>query len=487
MPQIQGQKQIQAERQLLRLSPQQLQLVKLIEMPINELEEHVKNEVIDNIALEEGKDNTDIDNGINLDEFEDEYNDSNSQKDDSSFDDYASPDDIPSYLYNQRETERTELPIGDTRSFIEDLTSQIAEHDLTEHEIQLIEYLIGSLNSNGFIERSNSDLSDDLIIYQGIETNEEELERIIHILQQFDPAGIGARNIQECLLIQLKREGFQNTLEYKIIEKNYDDFVAQRTEKLAREFSVATYQIQLAFNNLSRLNPHPGIALCESSIDRVQTIIPDFIVETNADGEIFITLNDGDIPELHVSKEYSEQLKNYINNSNKMSRSERDAFEYTRQKVEAARSFIESIKQRHNTLYQTMRAIVQYQKEFILTQDESTLKTMRLSDIAQQIDLDLSTISRVRNSKYVLIDGNMYSLDFFFRRSRINAEGEELEHSQIKNAIKQLIDSENKSNPLSDQQLEHILRKKGMNLSRRTIAKYRGQMGIPSTMQRKDK
>lgn len=485
MPQTQGQKQIQTERQLLRLSPQQLQLVKLIEMPVNELEEHIKNEVIDNVALEEGRGNREIE-GSDEDEPLDNEQVASGADSDSIFDDYASPDDVPSYLYNQRETERSEMPIGDTRSFIDDLTAQIAEHDLNEHQIQLIEYLIGSLNNNGFIDRSLSDLADDLIIYQGIETSEEELEQMIKILHQFDPAGIGARNIQECLLIQLERENLKDSLEYKIIENYYDEFVTQRTEKLSRELSITADRIHEAFSNLSRLNPYPGISLCESSIDRVQTIIPDFIVETTPDGNISITLNDGDIPELHVSKEYADQLKNYMSNSKNMSRSEKEAFEYTRQKVESARSFIASIQQRHNTLYQTMKAIAHYQKDFILTQDETMLRTMRLADIAEQVGLDLSTISRVRNSKYVLIDGSLYSLDIFFRRSRINAEGEEMEHSLITDTIRQLIDSEDKANPLSDQQLEKLLREKGINISRRTIAKYRGQMGIPSTMQRKD-
>ena len=505
---FQGELQVQTQQQLMHLSPQQLMLVKLLEMPIAELEQHVREEVIDNVALEEGNTHSDNvnDNSSDYDATQDEgddeygYDDNdydNIHPQDTSFDDYASPDDVPSYLYQQQESEHTEMPLGDTKSFMDDLNEQVAEFDLNEHERLLMLYLIGSLNNKGFIERDLRSMADDVIIYQGIDTSEEELEHLLHILQQFDPPGIGARNTQECLLIQIKRlqeadNERQNTddndycLEYEIIDNHYDDFVNQRTDRLTRQLGVSETIIKQAVAKISRLNPQPGISLCESASGQVQTVIPDFIVETTAEGNISFTINCGDIPELHISNDYLLQLKELEKRGGKMSRSEREAFEYAQQKIESAKGFIKAIQQRRETLQSTMKAIIHFQREFILTQDESALEPMRLVDIAERVGLDKSTISRVRNSKYVQIDGTIYPLDVFFKRQRTNADGEVLEQADICDLIKNLIDNENKSEPLTDQQLESALRDNGFNISRRTVAKYRQQMGIPSTKQRKD-
>ena len=244
-------------------------------------------------------------------------------------------------------------------------------------------------------------------------------------------------------------------------------------------------EIQKAFGGIKRLNPNPGTPLNESAGDRVQTIIPDFIIETSPDGDISLTLNNGHVPSLRVSREYAEQLKRYQSASKTMSRTEREAFAYTRQKVENAQLFINAIRQRHQTLYAVMDAIIHLQHDFILTQDETQLQPMRLVDVAEHTKLDLSIVSRVRNSKYVMIDGNVYPLDFFFLRSRTNAGGEELKHKEIKQQIRTLIEGEDRDNPYSDQQLEHLLHQSNMNVSRRTIAKYRGEMGIPTAINRK--
>lgn len=493
MPQHQGEYQIQQQRQQTKLSPQQLAVMKLIELPIGELEQCVKNNVIENTALEEGRQDFDKEeDDYQEDGIGEEYSNdtSRNEKTDTSFDDYASLDDVPSYLYNQREETRQEMPLGDTKSFMDDLIGQISDYDLNEHQQELLKYLIGSLNDDGFIERDIPGLVTDIILYHDIETDEEELTYLLHILQQFDPAGIGARNTRECLLIQLERrniaENPSELIEHRIIADYYDDLVNQRVESLARKLGVTVQRIHEAFENLSKLNPRPGIALCESANTVSQTIIPDFIIETSPDGTIDLSLNNGDIPELHISKEYEANLKLYQQNKGKMSRQAREAFEYTQQKVEKARFFIDSIRQRHNTLLSTMKAIIDYQREFILSQDESALVPMRLEDIAQRVGLDTSTISRVRKSKYAVVDGNIYPLDIFFKHARTNADGEIIEHSEVTDALRRLIDSEDKSNPLTDMQLSEKLKTAGFNISRRTIAKYRLGMGIPSTKDRRD-
>ncbi len=514
MAQKQGLYQTQTESQILKLSPQQLMLVKLIELPVSDLEERIKNEVIDNIALEEGRDSMseqertkDDDNSQVSDEEHADSAEESSRTEgtDMEYGDYSSPDDMPSYLVNRRENEGAEIPIGDTRSFIEDLEGQILEYDIPEQKKQIVKYLIGSLNNNGFIDRPLSHIVDELLFSHNIDTDEKEVEDALHILQQFEPAGIGARNLQECLLIQIdrirknKEEQNENKrwllkIGREIIAKEYDtwtkiadnpsDILERVAEPLSEQLGVSSEDVVAAISVISKLNPHPGRSLCESSDDRVQTIIPDFIIETDSDGNITMTLNEGELPELHVNQEYVKQLDIYMKRGSDMSRSEKEAFTYTKQKVDAARMFIESIKQRQRTLYVTMKTIIDLQRDFFLTQDEDALHPMVLRDVADKSQLDISTISRVCNSKFAMVDGRMYSLKHFFMRTRANAEGEEIQARKVNRLISSIIETEDKNKPYSDEQLMELLKKKGLNISRRTVAKYRDSMGIPTAKKR---
>lgn len=509
MPQDLSQHQLQTEQQQLRLSPQQLLTVKLLELSLLDLEKRVNDEVLDNITLEE--DYSRIHSNKDDSEHDDrDTSDGNSSGDEDTFvpegdqdeiqnneptdnsDNYDTDDD-QAYSY-RGENEGAEKPIGSTTSFIDDLNAQIADFDLDEHQQQLVEYLIGSLNEKGFIDVSLGTMVDDLAIYYYIDTSKAELEQMLQILQQFDPPGIGARSTQECLLLQLQRadstdngkQPSSNDLARQIIENHYDDFVNQRNETLMRKLSTDSIQLSAALDIIRHLNPYPGTALSESAADRVQTIIPDFIIETTPDGEISVTLNCGKLPELHISKEYIAQIEAYKKRSGKLSRLEHEAFTYAQQKVESARQFIAAMCQRQNTLKTTIQTIIQYQRDFILTQDESRLVPMRLTDIAKHLNIDISTISRVRTSKYVQIDGTTYPLSIFFKRAHTNAQGENIEQDNVCDTIRQLINTEDKANPLSDAQIVEKLKGQNINISRRTVAKYRGIMGIPTAKNRKD-
>ena len=350
------------------------------------------------------------------------------------------------------------------------------------------------MDNRGFIDRSLASISDDLLFHFNIDADIAEIEDALKILQQFEPAGIGARNLQECLLIQIDRklenssdESRKNRLELerKIILDHFDLLQHQNIDRIAKVTQSSREQVEKAVEGIGRLNPRPGLALCESADDRSQTIEPDFIIETSPDGMINIELNNGEVPELRVSRDYADQLKQYQQQADKMNRAQQEAFEYTRQKVEGAKMFIDAIKQRQQTLYNTMKAIVKLQKDFILTQDESQLRPMRLLDVAALTGQDVSTVSRVRKGKYAQIDGQLYALDYFFLRARTNADGETLEHREIKQRIREIIDSEEKSKPISDQKIADILTAENFNISRRTIAKYRNEMGILSTSERK--
>ena len=493
-----GQVQIQqlAERQLQKLTPQQLLNARLIELPIVELEDRVKTELLDNIALEEGRDHDETAQDDEADIYDDGNNTLTDEQGEG--DGQATlydEEDIPVYTSNTTRGTEEERPVGDTRSFLDYLHSQINDFDISPTERDIIEVLIGSLNENGFIDRSIDGISDDLLFKFNTDASRSEIEAAIQTLQKFEPAGIGARNLQECLLIQIRRQLADSEhltptrreilqLEQDIISNHFDSFKQQDTASVTSSTGAGEDQVAKAFEAISRLNPRPGLALSESADTGYQAIIPDFIIETSPDGNINIELNHGEVPELRVSRDYSEQLKQYQKAGTKLNRGQMEAFEYTRMKVEGARMFIESVKQRQRTLMQTMRAIVRLQRDFILTGDDSQLHTMRLADVAELAHIDISTVSRVRKDKYALVDGRLYPLDIFFLRSRTNADGETLSHQEVKQALREIIDAEDKTKPYSDQALEEELRKRGHNISRRTVAKYRNEMGIAAAQYR---
>ena len=489
MPQGQFEIQEQVERQLQKLTPLQLMTSRLLELSVVELEDKVKTESYENVALEEGHEN---DEGQNEEEeFEEKAEAPQNGSDD---DELYGEDDIPVYAPSNGKSYEEVIPIGDTKSFIEDLKRQVYDFNVTDKQQELIEYLIGTLDNRGFIDRPLASISDDLLFHFNIDADTAEIEEALKILQQFEPAGIGARNLQECLMIQLERK-LENVvdesrkkrleLEYSIIHDHFDLLQHQYIDRIVKATHASREQVEKAVEGIGRLNPRPGLALCESADDRAQTIEPDFIIETTPDGVINVELNNGEVPELRVSRDYADQLKQYQQQAEKMSRSQLEAFEYTRQKVEGAKLFIDAIKQRQHTLYNTMKAIVKLQKEFILTQDESQLRPMRLLDVAELTGQDVSTVSRVRKGKYVQIDGQLYALDYFFLRARTNADGETLEHREIKQRIREIVEQEDKTKPVSDQKIVDILTAEHLNISRRTVAKYRSEMGILSTSERK--
>lgn len=499
----QGQIQQQSNVQLQKLSPQQYLLAKLVELPIADLEQRVQDELFENVALEEG--HGDADQGdVEVEGGEKEQTDSDSLTDDNGADELPdSPmgddDELPVYASgHQTGHADADIPIGDTRSFIDDLEMQIGDYDVTEHQRQLITYLIGSLDDRGFVDRPLRNIADDLLFNHNIEVDEAELEEALTILQQFEPAGIGARTLQECLLIQIDRKiederGSGHTerlpllqLERSIIADHFQAFERNDPNRLAAELEVPLSKVRNAVAAIGRLNPHPGRSLHESADDRAQTIIPDFIVETDHESVISFSLNMGEVPPLRLNANYVQWLKdNQKHPADKMSRTEREALVYTKEKVDAARMFISSLQQRQQILSDTMKAVIEFQREFFLTQDDSTLRPLRLNDVASRAHANISTISRVINSKYVLLDGTLYPLKYFFLRTRVNAEGKVILRTKVAPLLREIIDGEDKQNPLSDDQISQIMRARGEAISRRTVAKYRDEMNIPSAVFRK--
>ena len=487
----QGSHQIQTQAQQLTqtLSPQQILVVKLLELPTMELEERVRAEILDNPALEEGKDIFEQDHS---EEFDADFNNDNSYtNEDISLGDYRTEDDIPDYKLQEHNRSRgevaEEIPFSDSVSFYEMLLEQLQMQRLTEEEKIMAEYLIGSLDDDGLLRKGTQTLIDELAIYRGIYTNEKEIDRILSIIQDFDPAGIGARSLQECLLLQLKRkpESPIKKVEVEIIEKYCDDFTRKNKEKIMLRMNLTEEEYDEAINELAKLNPRPGSSLGDIVGKNFQQIIPDFLVDSDETGNITFTLNNGNVPELHLSREFNELLEEHTTNKENQSKDSRDAFLFLKQKVDAAQNFINAIKQRHQTLLTTMQVIIDLQRPFFLEGDETLLKPMILKDVAEKAKLDVSTISRVSNSKYVQTNFGIFPLRFFFSDGYTTEEGEELSVREIKQLLKECIEHENKENPYNDDELADILREKGYPIARRTVAKYRQQLNIPTARLRR--
>lgn len=493
--------QTQKTEQQLRLSQQQLQAVRLLEMPIAEFEQQVKKELVDNPALEEGAPEERDNMGESVDELgnNDTGIDPYSDMDNENIANLSmySDDDLPVYTSGSGVTERNELPLGDSGSFIEYLESQMMNYDLSEEEEKMLRYLIGSLDNRGFIDGSIATITDELAFKEYLYVSEQEVERVLHILQSFDPAGIGARSTQECLLLQIDRQldNEEKTvsdlkkrillLEREIIAHHYDLFINKNKERLKNKLGISSIQVDALFEEIRKLNVNPGFALSESTADRVQTQIPDFIVETDPEGNVEMRLNGGEVPRLHVSGDYIHQLRVLQSRPSKLTRSEKEGMAYTRQKIEAAQMFIESVKQRRRTLYETMKAIIDLQRTFILTKDEDDKVRLVLEDVAKRSGYDVSTISRVCNSKCALLDGRIYPLSEFFKLTRKNAVGEEIDGRRVREMLQELVDTEDKMNPYSDDRLVELMKQKGVTLARRTVAKYRAEMGIPAVNSRR--
>lgn len=478
--------QTQAQQQVQTLSPQQIMVVKLLELPTLELEERIHAELLDNPALEEGREPADSHDEPDSDYNTDQDGEPNTDcGTDLSLGDYRTEDDIPDYKLqeNNRSYNETpeEIPFSDNVSFYETLKEQLDMQDLTPEEKQLGEYIIGSLDDDGLLRKTTESLMDELAIYQGIYTTQEELEHIISIIQDFEPAGIGARTLQECLLIQISRK--ENSplkqIEYDIISKCCDEFTRKNKEKILQKLNISEEEYSNAFAELVKLNPRPGSSMGEAIGKNLQQIIPDFIVETEDDGNVVLSLNNQYVPELRLSREFTEMLDEHTRNKANQSKDAKDALMFLKQKVDAAQGFINAVKQRQQTLLSTMQAIIDLQLPFFQEGDEALLRPMILKDVAERAHLDISTISRVSNSKYVQTNFGIYPLKFFFNDGYTTENGEELSVREIKRILKECISGENKDKPYTDDELADILKEKGYPIARRTVAKYRQQLNIP--------
>lgn len=486
MTQYSRQVQTQAQQQVQTLSPQQILVVKLLELPTLELEERIHSELLDNPALEEGKEPSE-DHEDHEDNFAtDEDGEPNSDYgEDLSLGDYRTEDDIPDYKLqeNNRSKGETpeEIPFSDNVSFYETLKEQLDMQNLTPEEKQLGEYLIGSLDDDGLLRKSTESLIDELAIYQGIYTSPEQLEHVLSIIQNFDPAGIGARSLQECLLLQIQRK--ENSplkqIELDIIGKCCDEFTRKNKDKIIQKLGITEEQYNAATAELTKLNPRPGSSLGETIGKNLQQIIPDFIVDTEDDGTVTLTLNNRNVPELRLSREFTEMLDEHTRNKANQSKESKDALMFLKQKVDAAQGFINAVKQRQQTLLSTMQAIIDLQLPFFQDGDESRLRPMILKDVAERAKLDISTVSRVSNSKYVQTNFGIYPLKFFFSDGYTTESGEELSVREIKRILKECVDNENKEKPYTDDELADMLKAKGYPIARRTVAKYRQQLNIP--------
>jgi len=483
----QGSRQVQSQvqQQVQTLSPQQILVVKLLELPAVELEDRVRAELLENPALEEGKEETTVDDlseNADNDQSDNEYD---------SLGDYLTEDDIPDYKLQERNKSKgeqaEEIPFSDTTSFYETLQEQLRERNLTEHQQALAEYLIGSLDDDGLLRKTLDSISDELAIYAGVDAKEQELEEVLSIIQDFDPPGLGARSLQECLLIQIKRKepsSLQQT-ELSIIEKCYEEFTRKHWDKIIQRLNLSEEEFEAAINEITKLNPRPGSSLGEVIGRNMQQIVPDFIVETFDDGSIVLSLNNKNMPELRMSREFNDMLQEHTYNKANQTKESKEAMLFLKQKMDAAQGFIDAIKQRQNTLQTTMEAIIDLQRPFFQEGDESLLRPMILKDVAERTGLDISTISRVSNSKYVQTNFGIYSLKYFFSDGYTTEDGEEMSVREIRRILKECIDNENKKKPLTDDELADILKEKGYPIARRTVAKYRQQLNIPVARLRK--
>ncbi len=472
-----------------KLSPQQIQFIKLLQVPTAELESRIEEELEINPALEEGEEeeSNQIQEDLSETEHEAEKEKEVKSEDEINVEDYLRDDDFAGYkMQGDGETfEDKEIPISTSASLNEQLLSQLGYLRLDERQVNIGEQLIGSIESDGYIRRDIEAIINDLAFAQNIETDEDEIEEILFKIQDFDPAGIAARNLQECLLIQLERiEQNPNTkLAYTIIDRCFEEFTKKHYGRIIKKLNLEDeYDIKPAIDIITKLNPKPGGT--STGLVKTQYIIPDFIL-TNNDGELEISLNSRNAPELKVSASYSDMFEAYAK-SDKKDKKLRETVSFVKQKLDSAKWFIDAIRQRQLTLLKTMRTIVEYQHDYFLTADESKLRPMILKDIAEIIDMDISTVSRVANSKSIQTEFGTFMLKYFFSEGIATESGEDVSSREVKNELKKLIGDEDKSKPLSDDKLESLLRKKGYTIARRTVAKYREQLSLPVARLRKE-
>lgn len=466
------------------LSTWQIQVMNMVMLPHAELAERVKQELIENPALEEGipeesiheQDETDGGDGLSAEEL--------------SMGDYADIDDVPETTlrrYYEGQKSPSDIPFAEEQSLQEALNSQLPLTPLNSEEQEIASFLVGSLDEDGYLRRSLQGISDDLAIYQGLDVPEEQLEYLLDIVQGLEPAGVGARSLDECLLLQLKRRKStpEVRLARQLVQDHFEELSKKQLQKLAEKVGVEEEELMKAIQIITNLNPSPGLDFSSKLQDSLMTVVPDFEV-TEQDGDLMVTLYNNDIPEVRVSRDFAEQLKEYTDGEEAKSEQDREVRRFVKQKLTDARGFVEMIKQRNNTMITTMMAIVELQRDYFLTGEIALLRPMILQDIADKVGYDVSTISRVTSSKYVQTDFGILPIKLLFSESITRDDGEEVTTRSVKALLKQLIDEEDKQEPLSDETLKYRLKSHGFDVARRTIAKYRDSMGIPIARLRKD-
>jgi len=476
------------QKLLQKLSPQQIQMIKLLEVPAMQMEQRIKKELEENPALEEGPDGEE--ERPEEDDTAEEQTDA--QQDEFSLDDYLNDEDIPDYRLQINNTSRDEdrkdeIPFSAGPSFHDTLISQFNLRASSEREQVLGEYIIGNIDEDGYLRREVENMVDDLAFLQNVTTDTEELTSVLEIVHDLEPAGVGARDLRECLLLQLERKDQSSravALATTVIDKYFEEFSRRHYEKIMTRLDLGEEEMKLIIDEVLKLNPKPGGSVTDPYSKSAQQIIPDFILD-QADFGLELSLNNRNIPELRVSKGYSEMLQTYSRDK-ATSKQNRDAVLFVKQKLDSAKWFIDAMKQRQNTLLLTMNAILEYQKEYFLEGDDTRLRPMILKDVAEMTGLDISTISRVANSKYIQTHFGIFPLKFFFSEGMQTDSGDEVSTREIKRILQECLGSEDKRRPLTDEKLTEILQEKGYQIARRTVAKYREQLNIPVARMRKE-
>ena len=487
-------KQRLQQKLLQKLSPQQIQMIKLLEIPTMQLEQRIKKELEENPALDEGEDEiAEIQDDTDEENLEGKEGDEATTEDNEfSFEDYLGEDDTPDYRLNtsnySKDDKYEEVPFSVGSSFQEYLESQLGLRVLTEREKMLANYLIGNIDEDGYLRRKLEAIVDDIVFSLSIKTDEVELRAILDIIQDFDPPGIGARDLQECLLLQIRKRDLDDPdiiNAHEILKFHFDEFTKKHYDKILNRMDISEEDLKGAIDEIIKLNPKPGGSYSDPLNKTLEHIVPDFILENN-DGELELSLNSRNIPELRVSRTYNEMLQSFIAKKDNHTRTEKEAITFVKQKLDSAKWFIDAIRQRQNTLLITMHTILAYQKEYFIDGDERKMRPMILKDIADITGLDISTISRVANSKYIQTHFGIFPLKYFFSEGLQTDSGEEVSTREIKKILQECIENENKRKPVTDEKLTEILQEKGYQIARRTVAKYREQLDIPVARLRKE-
>ncbi len=474
------------QKLLQKLSPQQIQVIKLLEIPTMQLEQRIKKELEENPVLEMESDSPIQDEDSNYGD-----DDSNADVDNEEFsmEDYYEDEEIPTYKLNtnnySKDEKYVDVPFSVGTSFNEFMMEQLSLSDLSEHERQLADYILGNIDDDGYLRRDLMSISDDLAFNMNMDVPEEELEKILKVIQDFDPPGVGARDLRESLILQLDRkEGSEYDLAKLIVHDFFDEFTKKHYEKIRSKLDISEEELKRGIDLVLKMNPKPGSAYSNPLNKANQHIVPDFILE-NVDGELSLSLNQRNVPELKINDTYQEMLRTMSENQ-KAKKNDKEAMLFVKQKIDSAKWFIDAIHQRQTTLLLTMSEIISFQREFFQEGDEAKLKPMILKDIAERTNLDISTISRVSNSKYIQTHFGIYPLKYFFSEGLQKDDGEEVSTREIKKILKECIENEDKRKPLTDEKLAAILKEKSYNIARRTVAKYREQLDIPVARLRKE-